>query len=152
MKMREIKMLVGLSGDQFSWAPTQVVEVEESLAIAFCTEPADAPRAEAIGWDPFNPDAEAPTTGKARLTVYVESPEPEPQSKARLTVFVAEPAPESGLTAEEEAAKAAAAESVEGETREEETMETATAPAQEKRETATQKRTKKTPKPPKPAS
>lgn len=134
MKMRRIKMVASLSGDAMSYAPDNEYDVEESFAVALCTEPSDLPRAVPVDWSLDDPD--------------VGEPE-------------ADAAPESDETPEEDAAEVADATEVESdagepqdaepeETREEEgDVEQATSPAAEKRETATQPLKRTAPKPPK---
>ncbi|HWE81450.1 MAG TPA: hypothetical protein VG265_07355 [Gaiellaceae bacterium] len=50
-KPRRVKMLVSWAGETFGYQADQEAELPEELAIALCTEPADAPRAVPVGWE-----------------------------------------------------------------------------------------------------
>lgn len=54
----KVRILVPISGDAFSWAAGDVVDVDDALATALCAEPGDAPRAETL-------ESSAPAAGRS---------------------------------------------------------------------------------------
>jgi hypothetical protein len=50
--MKRVKMIHSMQGEDVALNPGQEYELDDDLAIALVTEPADGPRAEPVGWEP----------------------------------------------------------------------------------------------------
>lgn len=59
--MVKVRMLVAMAGDDFSWAAGDVVDVDDAMGAALCSEPVDSPRAV-----PVDGDAPAPVERRVR--------------------------------------------------------------------------------------
>jgi hypothetical protein len=86
MAERRVRIQVPMAGGTFNYAYDDEVVLEEELAIALCTEPADAPRAKPVGW-------EIDSKGRATATREKREKATNPVGETRKTSAVAATTP-----------------------------------------------------------
>lgn len=94
--MAKIRMLVSMAGEDFSWAPGEVVEADDGFAAALCSDDGGAPRARRV-------DDDEPTSAELRAAEAARQADAEAADRAAQAAVDAERAAAAETAAEDPA-------------------------------------------------